>query len=198
MMTFLTSEILADLRHRYAEPHRKAHTWSRVGELLQFAEDVVGGIAERPAFILAILFHKAVFAARAIDSAVRSVELMHASIGTTVPMRVQDRAEALILAIDEREVPETNDPSLRGDAALLLDFDNAVLGSDAQRFAEHEEALRAEAAHLPAERYRMARCAALRMLLWKDRIFLTDRFYLEREKRARRNIETAIAHLEAA
>ena len=40
--------------------------------------------------------------------------------------------------------------------------------------------------------------SALRMLLWKDRIFLTDRFYLEREKRARRNIEAAIAHLEAA
>ncbi|GGJ33767.1 HD domain-containing protein [Neoroseomonas lacus] len=198
MMTFLTSETLADLRRRYAEPHRKLHTWERVTELLRFAEDVVNGIAERPAFILAILFHKAVFEPRAIDSAARSVDLMRVSIGKTVPARMLDRAEALIRSIDEREIPETDDPSLRGDAALLLDFDNALLGSDARRFAEYEMALREEAAHLPAERYGMARSTALQMLLWKDRIFLTDRFYLEREKRARRNIEDAIAHLEAA
>jgi predicted metal-dependent HD superfamily phosphohydrolase len=198
MMAFLTSETLADLRHRHAEPHRKLHTWDRVGELLQFAEDVVNGIAERPAFILAILFHKSVFTPRATDSATRSVELMRTSIGASAPPGTLDRAEALIRAIDEREVPETDDPSLRGDAALLLDFDNAVLGDDARRFSEYEEALRQEAAHLPAERYRMARSAALQMLLWKNRIFHTDRFYLEREKRARRNIEGAIAHLEAA
>lgn len=198
MMTFLTSEVLADLRHRHAEPHRKAHGWDRVGELLAFAEDVVNGIAERPAFILAILFHKAVFAPRSIDSAARSVALMRASVGAAVPAAVLDRAAALIGAIDEDGIPETDDPSLRGDAALLLDFGHAVLGADAGRFEAHEAALRAEAAHLPAERYRMARAAALQMLLWKDRIFLTDRFYLEREKRARRNIEGAIAHLEAA
>lgn len=198
MMSFLRSEVLADLRRRYAEPHRRVHTWDRVGELLQFAEDVVNGIAERPAFILAILFHKVVFDPRAADSAMRSVELMRASIGPAAPPQVLDRAEALILAMAERDIPETDDPSLRGDAALLLDFDNAVLGSDARRFADHEAALREEAAHLPAERYRMARAAALQMLLWKDRIFLTDRFHLEREKRARRNIEGAIAHLEAA
>ncbi len=198
MMTFLRSEILTDLRRRYAEPHRKVHRWDRVGDLLQFAEDVVNGIADRRAFILAILFHKAVFMPRATDSATRSVELMRASVNAAAPSELLDRAEALIRAIDEGEIPETDDPSLRGDATLLLDFDNAVLGADARRFAKHEEALREEAAHLPAERYRMARAAALQMLLWKDRIFLTDRFYLEREKRARRNIEGAIAHLQAA
>ncbi|NMJ41552.1 hypothetical protein GWK16_09890 [Roseomonas sp. JC162] len=198
MMTFLSSEVLEDLRRRYAEPHRRAHTWDRVAELLRCAEDVVNGIAEPPAFILAILFHRAVFDPRTSDSAARSAELLRRAIGPAVPMRTLDRAAALILAIDGGEIPETDDPSLRGDAALLLDFRNAVLGSDYRRFAAYEQALRVEAAHLAPERYDMARSAALRMLLWRDRIFFTDRFYLACEKRARRNIQAVIAHHEAA
>jgi len=194
----LRPELLADLQRRYAEPHRTVHTWDRIAELLQMAEDVVNGIAGRSAFILAILFHRAVFDPRSGDSSIHSAALMRDFVGAGMPADVLDRAEALILAVTGGAIPDTEDPSLRGDAALLLDFDHAVLGSDAQHFAAHEAALRAEFAHLPEERYRIARGAALQMLLWKERIFLTDRFFLEREKRARRNIGNAILHLEAA
>jgi predicted metal-dependent HD superfamily phosphohydrolase len=194
----LKGELLANLQRRYGEPHRTVHTWARIGELLQMAEDVVNGIAGRSAFILAILFHKAVYDPRAADSPRRSVTLMRQFISTSVSSDELDRAEALIMAMTLREMPETDDSSLRGDAALLLDFDHAVLGSDEKRFKNHEAALRSEFPHLPLERYRSARSAALQMLLWKDRIFLTDRFYLEREKRARRNIEGALLQLEAA
>lgn len=193
----LGADLIAELRHRYAEPHRTVHTWDRVGDLLRMAEDVVNGIASRSAFILAILFHKAVFDPRSTDSPMRSAALMRERAGMTFPADTLDRAEALVLTMARQEIPETDDPSLRGDAALLLDFDRAVLGSDERRFADYEAARRQEFAHLPTERYRIARAAALQMLLWKDRIFLTDRFYLEREKRARRNIEGAIAQLEA-
>jgi len=194
----LKGELLANLQCRYGEPHRTVHTWARIGELLQMAEDVVNGIAGRSAFILAILFHKAVYDPRAADSPRRSATLMRQFVGSGVPADTLDRAEQLIMVMTLREMPETDDPSLRGDAALLLDFDHAVLGSDERRFAEHEAALRHEFAHLPTERYRFARSAALQMLLWKDRIFLTDRFYLEGEKRARRNIEGALLQQEAA
>ena len=194
----LRAELLAELQRRYAEPHRTVHTWDRVGELLQMAEEVVNGIAGRSALILAILFHKAVHDPRSAGSPAHSAALMRELVGKAVPVDTVNRAEALILAMARHEIPETDDPYLRGDAALLLDFDHAVLGSDGQRFADYETALRQEFAHLPAERYRTARSAALQMLLWKDRNFLTDRFYLEREKRARRNIEGTIAQLEAA
>ncbi|WP_219763761.1 HD domain-containing protein [Neoroseomonas alba] len=194
----LTTAALADLERRYAEPHRTVHTWERVGELLQMAEEVVNGIAGRSAFILAILFHKAVHDPRTVDAPARSAALMREFVRADMPAAVLDRAEALIQAVACGEIPETDDASLRGDTALLLDFDHAVLGSDARRFAAHEAALREEFVHLPADRYHSARCAALRMLLWKDRIYLTDRFFLEREKRARRNIESAILQAEAA
>lgn len=194
----LRPELLVELQRRYAEPHRTVHRWERIAGLLQMAEDVVNGIAGRTAFILAILFHKAVFDPRAADAPQRSAALMRAWLGAGVSADVLDRAEALILAVAEGEIPDTEDPSLRGDAALLLDFDHAILGADAQRFAAHEAALRAEFPHLPAERYDLARSAALRMLLWRERIFITDRYFLACERRARRNIEGAILQLEAA
>jgi len=194
----LTAALYDGLRARYGEPHRTVHSWSRVAEMLQMAEEVVNGIAGRTAFILAILFHRAVFDPRSADSGQRSVALMRETLGRSMPADVLDRAEALILALLRGGIPETDDPSLRGDAALLLDFDHAVLGSDPRRFAAHEAALRAEFPHLPEDRYAMARGTALRMMLWRERIFHTDRFFLERERRARRNIEEAITRLEAA
>lgn len=194
----LKVELLAELRNRYAEPHRTFHTWDRIGELLQMAEDVVDGIAGRSALVLAILFHKAVFDMRTAESSIRSAVLMRELVGKSVPLDTLDRAEALIMAMARREIPNTNDSSLRGDAALLLDFDHAILGSDEERFISYEAALGRESVHLPPERYRAARSAALQILLWEKRIFRTDRFFLEREKRARRNIKKAIADMDGA
>ena len=194
----LKVELLAELRNRYAEPHRTFHTWDRIGELLQMAEDVVDGIAGRSALVLAILFHKAVFDMRTAESSIRSAVLMRELVGKSVPPDTLDRAEALIMAMARREIPNTNDSSLRGDAALLLDFDHAILGSDEERFISYEAALGRESFHLPPERYRAARSAALQILLWEKRIFRTDRFFLEREKRARRNIKKAIADMDGA
>lgn len=194
----LKVELIAELRNRYAEPHRTFHTWDRIGELLQMAEDVVDGIAGRSALVLAILFHKAVFDMRTAESPIRSAVLMRELVGKSVPLDTLDRAEALIMAMARREIPNTNDSSLRGDAALLLDFDHAILGSDEVRFSSYEAALGRESVHLPPERYRAARSAALQILLWEKRIFRTDRFFLEREKRARRNIKKAIADMDGA
>lgn len=194
----LKPEVIAELRRRHAEPHRAFHDWTRVAELLAMAEEVAHGIADRTAFILAILFHRAVFDPRSTDSAERSVALMRDLAGAELPSWRIDRAASLVLALAERRIPETEDASLRGDAALLLDFEHAILGSEEARYAAYEAAIRREFPHLPDERYRPARAAMLTMHLWAERIFLTDRFYLEREKRARRNIARTIAALEAA
>ena len=67
----------------------------------------------------------------------------------------------------------------------------------AGRFAVHEAAYRREYVHLKDEIYAAGRAAALEMLLWQERVYLTDRFYLEREKPARRNIARAIEQLRA-
>ncbi|WP_270934123.1 HD domain-containing protein [Falsiroseomonas oryzae] len=190
----MDARILAELQRRYAEPHRSYHRWARVAEMLAAAEDVLNGIADRGAFILAVLFHRAVFDRRMPDGPARSVALMR-ELAADTPAPTLRRAEGLIGALAARELPKTSDPSLRGDAALLLDMDHAVLGDPRAVFDAYEEAFRREYAHLGDDAYAAGRAAELRLLLWRDRIFLTDRFYLERERQARRNLERLLERL---
>jgi predicted metal-dependent HD superfamily phosphohydrolase len=186
---------LDELRRRYAEPHRHLHVWSHVAGLLAQAEEIAAAIADRPAFILAVLFHRAVFDRRIPDSGPRSVALMRERAGPTTPPARLMRAEALILALAKQEVPETRDVSLRGDAALLLDMDRAKLGAEPAAFDAHEAAHRAEYPHLKDDAYAAGRAAELRMLAWRERIYHTDRYYLAQERRARRNLDRLIARL---
>jgi predicted metal-dependent HD superfamily phosphohydrolase len=191
----LDAGLLAELRRRHDEPHRPPGAWAAMGERLALAEEVLNGIAGHRAFILAVLFRHAVQEPRRADNAERSIALMQALLGQRVPAAVLARAAALIGAAARGEVPETPDVSLRGDAALFLDIDLAVLGAPEARYEAHEAALRQEHAQMGEDAYAAARSAALQMLLWRDRLYRTDRFHLERERRARRNIERTIARL---
>ncbi|MGG5886557.1 HD domain-containing protein [Falsiroseomonas sp. HC035] len=195
-MPLLDAAVLTDLRRRYAEPHRIHHGWARIGGMLEVAEDVAGAIANRSAFILAVLFHNAVFEPKTPDSAQRSARLMREMMGRATPATTLARAEALILAVARQELPETRDASLRGDAMLLLDSDLSILGAPPAAFDAYEAANRQEQAHLRPDSYRAGRSAELQMLLWRERIFRTDRFFLACERQARRNIERALAQLD--
>lgn len=191
----LPPAVLADLQHRHAEPHRVHHVWAGVGERLALAEEVLGGIAGRLAFILAVLFRHAVCDPRRGDNAAASADLLQRQLRGVVPAPRLARAAALIRAADSAEPPETEDASLRGDAALLADIDAAILGAPPARYAAYEAALRREAAHMAEDPWRAGRSAALQMLLWRDRLYRTDRFFLAHERQARRNIEARIAEL---
>ncbi|HEV7266642.1 MAG TPA: hypothetical protein VGN83_17225 [Falsiroseomonas sp.] len=186
--------ILAELQRRYAEPHRTWHRWPRVTEMLEQTADVAGAIADRQAFILAALFHRAVFDRRVPDSAARSIALMREMVPGTPKPRMA-RAAALIQALARQDLPETGDPSLRGDASLMLDMDRAVLGAPEAAFEAHEAAFRREFAHLGDDAYAAGRSGALQMLLWRERIFHTDRYFLERERRARGNVTRLLKRL---
>lgn len=191
----LPPRVLTDLKHRHAEPHRVHHVWAGVAERLALAEEVLGGIADRLAFILAVLFRHAVCDPRRGDNAASSAALLERQLRGVLPAPRLARAAELIRAADSAEPPETGDPSLRGDTALLADIDAAILGAPPARYAAYEAALRREAAQMAEDPWRAGRSAALQMLLWRDRLYRTDRFFLAHERQARRNIEARIAEL---
>ena len=188
--------VLADLQHRHAEPHRHHHTWPRVAAMLAMTEEIAHGIADRPAFLLAILFHTAVFDRTRANPAAESTALMRRMVAA--PAARLDRAAALIAAWARGELPATDDPSLRGDAALLLDMDAVPLGAPPPAHLAYEAAIRRESAHLPDDHWADGRASALRLLLWRDRIYRTDRFHLAHERQARRNIDAMLTRLEGA
>lgn len=193
----MTPDLLAELRHRHAEPHRHHHGWARVAGMLAMTEDIAHGVADRPAFLLALLFHTAVFDRTRPGATEEAIALMRTRLGRTDPPARLERAEALIRAWMRQEPPETDDPSLRGDAALLLDMDNAVLGEDEPAYDAYEAAIRREHPHLSDAAWADGRASSLRLLLWRERLFRTDRFFLAHERRARRNAERTLARLES-
>jgi predicted metal-dependent HD superfamily phosphohydrolase len=189
--------ILEELRRRYAEPHRRLHGWSHVARMLADAEEIAAAIADRPAFILAVLFQRAVFDRARPDGAERSNALMRELAGPMLPQARLARAAALVSALASQDLPETQDASLRGDTALLLDMDRAPLGAGPAAFDAHAAAHRAEYTHMKDDTYAAGRAAELRLLLWRERLYHTDRYFLAHERQARRNITGLLARLEA-
>jgi predicted metal-dependent HD superfamily phosphohydrolase len=184
------------LRHRHGEPHRHHHTWARVAAMMALTEEVAHGIGDRPAFLLALLFHTAVFDRTHPGAAAESIALMRRVVAA--PAARLDRAAMLIEAWARGELPETDDPSLRADAALLLDMDNVPLAGSPGAYVAYEAALRRESPHLSDDAWAHGRLSALRMMLWRDRIYRTDRFHLTHERQARRNIDAMLVRLGGA
>ncbi len=193
----MDAAILEELRRRYAEPHRRLHGWAHVARMLAEAEEIAAAIADRPAFILAVLFQRAVFDRARPDGAERSIALMRELAGPLLPQARLARAASLVSALTSQDLPATQDASLRGDAALLLDMDRAPLGAGPAAFDAHAAAHRAEYTHMKDDTYAAGRAAELRLLLWRDRLYHTDRYFLAHERQARRNITGLLARLEA-
>jgi predicted metal-dependent HD superfamily phosphohydrolase len=81
------------------------------------------------------------------------------------------------------------------DAALFLDCDMAILGQPPQEYDRYERAIAQEYAFVPPADYRAGRARFLEKLLASERIFLSERFFAEREAQARENLARALASL---
>jgi predicted metal-dependent HD superfamily phosphohydrolase len=181
------------LRGRYGEPLRAYHSWKHIEAMLAHAE--AAAVVDRPAFLLAILYHDAVYDPRRGDNEAASADLMRRELTGKVAAGVLDRAKTLVLATHRHALPESDDPALLADAAIFLDIDLAVLGADAATFATYDAAIRQEYAHVPEADYRAGRRAVLERFLMRPRLYLTDTFFEAREQKARANLTAAIARL---
>lgn len=172
----------AELRGRYAEPHRRYHTVEHLEEALAVVADLGGS----PAVELAVWFHDAVYDATAplgeseARSAALAVERLTAT--GTDPALVAE-FERLVLLTAGHEVAA-------GDAAgaVLADADLAILGAEPGRYARYAADVRAEYAHVPEGAWRTGRSAVLRGFLDRPRLFVTDAAHHRWDAAARRNL----------
>ena len=173
---------------RYAEPHRKYHTVQHLEECLRLFERVRGA-AHRPAEVeMALWFHDAVYDLKASDNEARSAawasdELRRAA----VPPDAAARVHALILVTRHTSAPRTPDER------VLVDVDLSILGAPAERFAQYEQQIREEYAHVPGFLFRIKRRAILKSFLERASIYSTPALHNELEARARKNLSSAIA-----
>jgi predicted metal-dependent HD superfamily phosphohydrolase len=77
----------------------------------------------------------------------------------------------------------------------MVDIDLAILGAESARYDEYAVGIRKEYAHADASAYRVGRCAFLRAMLARERLFghetVRDRF----ERQARANLAVELESL---
>ncbi len=185
------------LQRAYGEGRRAYHTLSHVAEVAKHfdfarARSVVH---DASSVFVAILFHDAVYEAKANDNEARSAALARASIEAEQVAVSPDRVEALILATASHGSVE---PAEDSDLALFLDCDMAILGADENVYDAYERGVAYEYAEAyPGPLFRAGRAQFLVKLVEKPRLFLTDLFHETYDEEARKNLRRSIAALTA-
>ena len=179
--------LCTELQRRYGEPQRHYHTLQHLGECLAWFEREQA-LAERPGEVaIALWFHDAVYDVHAHDNEARSAEWARsAMLAAGAQPEAAERVHALVMATRHQAQPE------EADAQLLVDIDLSILGAPAPRFAEYEQQIRIEYAHVPPEVFEPRRRQILGGFLARDPLYLTPSIRARLEAQARLNLQRAI------
>lgn len=194
-MNVIPSEVIEDLKRRYAEPQRAYHNWFHIEELLAQFEANAHTLSHRFAFRLAILFHDAIYDPRAADNEARSAQLFETTMKDAISTDDITCAKDLILAT-HKHTTSAVDRRFVADAELFLDMDLSILGAGERRFDEYDAAIREEYSFVPIETYRQRRADILKSFLERPRLYLTDAYHNRLDRMARANLRRAIERLE--
>ena len=179
--------LLDALLARYCEPHRAYHTLQHLDECLEgLAHE--RSHAQRPAEIaLALWFHDAIYDVHRHDNEERSADWARQALRDAgADADAAQRVHALVMATRHEAQPE------EADAQLLVDIDLSILGAPASRFAEYEQQIRFEYAHVPPEVFEPRQRQILGSFLARDPLYLTPSIRARLEVQARVNLQRAI------
>lgn len=179
------------LESHYEQPARKYHNTRHINECLGIFDRAQHPEASNPLVEFALWFHDAIYNTfsrrneqRSADAAVKLLERSGRAAAD------RELVRALILATRHGEQPA--DPPLQ----LLVDVDLAILGAEAERYAEFELQIRAEYWWVPTGMYRKKRIAILQSFAMRRSIYATHEFRERFERQARNNIAWGLEQLQ--
>jgi predicted metal-dependent HD superfamily phosphohydrolase len=189
----LPPALAAELAAAYGEPHRAYHNTTHIAELLRWfdtiADDV--GWSEPEDVYTAILFHDAIYVPGAKDNEAKSAGWAQRAIAEhALPCRAHRVVEMIELTAQHGRLA-----SARGDTALFLDSDMAIVAAPSAVYREYAQQIRREYAAIPDDAYRAGRRAFLASVAAKPRIFFTEYFHTRLDAQARGNLADEIATL---
>lgn len=195
----LPADMQAALESAYATPPRAYHNFGHVETLLRHFDGVAAGDgwAQPVEVRLAILYHDAIYDARAGDNEARSADLAVESIARWLPDAGIDAVRvAHLIRLTARHgqlSPDdfTDDPQ-PDDARRFLDCDMAILAADDVAFDAYDRGIAAEYRHVPRWLYAVNRRRFLKSLLARPRIYLDDGFHARLDAQARHNLRRAV------
>jgi predicted metal-dependent HD superfamily phosphohydrolase len=182
----------ADLRRRWAEPHRHYHTLAHLRSVLSMVGSTAAPGVDRDAVRLAAWFHDAVYAPRAAGVANEKASAALAAstlAGLGVPSATVEEVRRLVLLT----ATHTPGPADRN-GELLCDADLAILSADPDAYDAYAAEVRREYAHVPDDQFRAGRAAVLRHLLDLPALYRLPAMQ-GRVARARANLERELAAL---
>ena len=191
----VAEEVLANLRNRYAQPHRHYHTWVHIEALLGWFGQRREHLHDPAAVELAVLFHDAVYDPTRSDNEAESARLLMDADLPGLDYAVRVRAVRMVEATARHEIPDGLEPADQSDMAEFLDMDLSILGARREVFDAYEQAIRREYAFVPEALYREARRGILQRFLERKRLYFSDWGREQFEAAARANLAASIAAL---
>lgn len=170
----LPSNLIDDLRRRYAEPHRHYHTQQHIDALLAELRITPVPVHKPDVVEAAIWFHDAIYDTHRQDNEARSAEL------ATSQLRDAGWAADSIASVEKLILATADHTSAAAalheepDAALFLDLDLSILGAFPPRYDAYAKAIRLEFDWVPEADYRAGRLRVLTRFLAQSRMFRTD------------------------
>lgn len=186
----------AELIDRYDEPHRHYHTTIHLISVLRVLDELAGPDLPPLTARLAAWFHDAVYAGAPGSDEEASAQLAEArllELGT--PLADASTVAAMVRATAGHTVDGATPDEL---TAMVLDADLSILGADLATYGRYCDAIRAEYAHVPDDRFVAGRLALVESLLARDRLFITGAGRARFEHAAHRNLARERDRLRAA
>lgn len=195
MVGTASEDVLADLRNRYAEPHRHYHTWAHIEALLGWFALRREALHDPAAVELAILFHDAVYDPARSDNEAQSAQLLRDADLPSVSDDTRLRAIRMIEATAAHSLADNLAANDQDDMAEFLDMDLSILGAASAVFDRYERAIRDEYAFVPEDLFRAARRGILERFLERPTLYFSDWGRDRFEARARSNVAASIVAL---
>ena len=174
--------IFDEVSRRYREPHRRYHTPRHIHHCLEQFDLAADLLDESDAVELALWFHDVVWEAQAAPASneQRSADLFVQRLGGALDERFRDTVYRLVMVTVYPSEPATPDEG------YMVDIDLSSFGLPWEEFRRDSQAVRDELPHLTDEEFFPKQHRFLRMLLDRERFFVTD-FFAERYERAARD-----------
>lgn len=179
----------------YAVPPRAYHNIEHIQSVLRHYQAIAAGPGWRQPreVYLAVCYHDAIYLPARSDNEARSAELARIEVarhGLQAEVDIERVAQLILMTARHGKLER---PAVDAEAALFLDADMAIVGSDWADFARYDAAVAEEyQAVVPAFIYRFKRKHFLRELLASSRIFLSDYGHARWDAAARENLGCAL------
>ena len=175
----VSQTLLNTLITAYKEPQRAYHTVQHIAECLAHFQNIQSSLNDPIAVETAIWFHDAVYDPKASDNELQSAELMKSVCNEFLSEQQIEKVYQWIIATQKHQ------PSDDHDLNSLLDIDLAILGSNAERFAEYQQQIQFEYAWVESDVYKVKRKQVLQQFEQMNPIYQTRWFRYHYEKQAK-------------